>query len=88
MRRQGAGPQRRRRPRLHGRRTCRPEYWLAEADGPGRDERTRNALAEAVAVVAYGRSTEGRRALARATAGEPGLSQPWLRTLVTRLANA
>jgi hypothetical protein len=49
------------------------------------DERTRFALAEAVALVEYGRSAEGRRALARAMAGEPALSKPWLRTLVHHL---
>jgi hypothetical protein len=38
-----------------------------------------------VALVEYGRSAEGRRALARAMAGEPALSKPWLRTLVHHL---
>jgi hypothetical protein len=66
-------------------RTLRPEQWRAEADGPGRDERTRAALAEAVALVAHGRSRAGRLALARAIIGEPGLSEPWLRTLVHQL---
>lgn len=59
--------------------------WLAGPEGPRRDERTRAALAEAVAIVAYGRSPQGRRALARATAGEPGLRESWLRSLVTEL---
>lgn len=63
----------------------RPERWLAEAPGPDRDERTRQALAEAVALVAYYRSSPGRRALARAVGRKPALDQPWLRTLVTRL---
>lgn len=53
--------------------------------GPRHDERTRRALAEAVALVEYGRSLEGRRALARAMAGEPALSKPWLRSLVHHL---
>ncbi|MBL7497996.1 hypothetical protein I6A84_01425 [Frankia sp. CNm7] len=66
-------------------RTFRPERWRAEADGPGRDERTRVALAEAVALVAHGRSRAGRHALARAIAGESTLSEPWLRTLVRQL---
>jgi hypothetical protein len=66
-------------------RSFRPEQWLAEADGPGRDERTRQALAEAAALVAYGRSRDGRRALARAIGREPTLAQPWLRSLVTDL---
>ncbi|MEU7908298.1 hypothetical protein [Actinoplanes sp. NPDC049118] len=47
-------------------RTFRPGDWTAEADGPGRDEHTRQALAEAAALVAYGRSTAGRHAVARA----------------------
>ncbi|WP_026310664.1 hypothetical protein [Parafrankia elaeagni] len=66
-------------------RTFRPEQWRAEADGPGRDERTRVALAEAVTLVAHGRSRTGRHALARAIAGAPALSEPWLRTLVRQL---
>jgi hypothetical protein len=52
---------------------------------PRHDDPARRALAEAVALVAYGRSREGRRAIARATAGEPALAQPWLRSLVTHL---
>jgi hypothetical protein len=66
-------------------RSFRPDRWRAGPDGPGRDERTRQALAEAAALVAYGRSPTGRQALARAIDGEPALAQPWLRTLVTDL---
>jgi hypothetical protein len=66
-------------------RSYRPVDWLAESDGPRRDEDTRRALAEAAALVAYGRSGVGRRALARAVAGEPALSEPWLRKIVTGL---
>ncbi|GID95105.1 hypothetical protein ACFQFC_32680 [Amorphoplanes digitatis] len=66
-------------------RSFRPGDWLAAAEGPRRDEQTRQALAEAVAVVAYGRSGDGRRALARAVHGEPALAQPWLRSLVSQL---
>jgi hypothetical protein len=66
-------------------RSFRPERWLAEAPGPGRDERTRQALAEAAALVAYGRSRAGRHALARSIRREPALAQRWLRTLVTNL---
>jgi len=66
-------------------RTLRPERWLAEAPGPDRDERTRQALAEAAAIVAHGRSRSGRQALARAVGREPALAQPWLRSLVTAL---
>jgi hypothetical protein len=66
-------------------RSLRPEQWLAVTQEPGRDEHTRQALAEAAALVAHGRSRPGRRALARAIGGEPALAQPWLRTLVTHL---
>lgn len=66
-------------------RTFKPERWLAEAPAPDRDLDTRQAIAEAVAVVHYGRSAAGRRAIARATAGEPALAEAWLRTLVTAL---
>jgi hypothetical protein len=55
--------------------------------GPQHDQWTRFALAEAVALVEYGRSAEGRRALARAMAGERALSKPWLRTLIHQLNN-
>ncbi|MEU4691865.1 hypothetical protein [Actinoplanes sp. NPDC023714] len=84
-------------------RSYRPDQWVAEppvdgvvaalleatgnGPGPRRDERTRQALAEAAALVAYGRTREGRQSLARAIAGEPALSEPWLRTLVTDLNN-
>jgi hypothetical protein len=67
-------------------RSFRPEHWLATADGPERDERTRQALAEAVALVAHGRSRPGRQALARAIQREPALAQPWLRSLITALS--
>lgn len=63
-------------------RSFRPVHWLAEDDGPHRDERTRQALAEAVALVAHGRSKEGRLAIARATEGEPARQESWLRTLL------
>lgn len=66
-------------------RSFRPAEWTTPGDGPGRDEKTRAALAEAVALVRYGRSREGRRAIARAIDGEPGLRESWLRSLVTDL---
>jgi hypothetical protein len=66
-------------------RTYRPLWWLADADGPGRSAATRQALAEAAALVAYGRSTQGRTALARAISGEQALAQPWLRSVVLAL---
>ena len=55
-------------------RTFRPERWLAEAPAPGRDETTRQAIAEALAIVSYGRSRAGRQALARAA---DGASRRW-----------
>ncbi|SNR66590.1 hypothetical protein [Actinoplanes regularis] len=67
-------------------RSFRPDRWTAEAEGPDRDERTRQALTEAAALVAYGRSRAGRQAVARAVGRDPALSHPWLRTLVTNLA--
>ncbi|MFC0033457.1 hypothetical protein ACFFMM_28435 [Micromonospora chaiyaphumensis] len=66
-------------------RSFRPDRWLRPDDGPGRDERARQALAEAVALVAYGRGASGRRALASGIDREPALAQPWLRSLVRRL---
>jgi hypothetical protein len=66
-------------------RSFRPDQWLADADEPDRSQATRQALAEAVALVSYGRSARGRRALAQATSGEPALAQPWLRSLVLKL---
>jgi hypothetical protein len=62
-----------------------PARWLADPDGPGRSAATRQALAEAAALVAYGRSSQGRTALARAISGEPALAQPWLRSVVLAL---
>jgi hypothetical protein len=66
-------------------RSYRPDLWLADGDGPRHDEETRDALAEATALVLYGRSPAGRHALARAMAGEPALRESWLRTLIGRL---
>jgi len=66
-------------------RTLRPRQWRADADGPGRDEHTRVALAEAAALAAHGRSRAGRHALAAAITREPSLAEPWLRTLVHQL---
>lgn len=64
-----------------------PAQWLDEAPAPGRDDKTRQALAEAVSLVSYGRSPQGRTALARVMDGEPALSQPWLRSLIRHLNN-
>lgn len=67
-------------------RSFRPELWvLPEADGPQHDDATRRALAEAVAVVAAGRSRQTRMALRRVLMREPAYARPWLRALVTEL---
>ncbi|MGN9779424.1 hypothetical protein ACTMS0_27260 [Micromonospora sp. H33] len=66
-------------------RSFRPDQWLTPDNGPDRDDKARQALAEAVALVRYGRSTLGRRALASAINHEPALAQPWLRSLVRQL---
>lgn len=66
-------------------RSYRPESWLTDGEGPRHDDETRGALAEATALVRYGRSAEGRHALARAMAGEPTLREPWLRALIGEL---
>jgi hypothetical protein len=63
--------------------------WLDEdISVPARDPKVVAALAEAVAIVAYGRSTNGRRALTDAITPEPAMREPWLRTLVTELRRA
>ncbi|MEV6968013.1 hypothetical protein AB0M47_23170 [Hamadaea sp. NPDC051192] len=60
--------------------------WLDEdLATPARDPQAVAALAEAVAVVAYGRSSEGRNALADAITSEPTMRESWLRTLVIDL---
>lgn len=59
--------------------------WLEGAGETERDERTRRALAEAVRLVELGRTGEVRRMIARAIDGEPALSEPWLRSLRSRL---
>ena len=66
-------------------RSFTPDRWLADAAGPDHGEPARQALAEAVALVAYGRSPAGRTGLVQAVAGEPGLAEPWLRSLVADL---
>ncbi|KRB73182.1 hypothetical protein ASE01_20695 [Nocardioides sp. Root190] len=69
-------------------RSWAPSWWLAEQGGPGRDERTRTALAEAVAIVAYGRGRDGRQRIANAMAGEPALAESWLRRLRSALLSS
>jgi hypothetical protein len=62
-----------------------PDRWVEGAAETERDERTREALAEAVRLVELGRTKEVRRMIARAMDGEPALAEPWLRTLQSRL---
>jgi hypothetical protein len=62
-----------------------PDRWLAEADGPDHGDATRQALAEAVALVACGRTAATRRHIARTIGAEPVLAEPWLRSLTTAL---
>jgi hypothetical protein len=62
-----------------------PAQWIGPGAIPARDETTRRALAEAIAIVAHGRSRPGLRAIARAARHEPALSEAWLRTLVGQL---
>lgn len=65
-----------------------PPAWVRGPEPVGRDDETRWALSEAVAFAAAGRTARCRRALARATDGEPALAQPWLRRLVSRWSRA
>ena len=66
-------------------RTFRPEHWLADTDGPQRGDQTSKALAEAVAIVEYGRTRTARMQLARALTNEVAIAKPWLRHLVVEL---
>lgn len=60
--------------------------WLErDANLPTRDPQSLAALAEAVAVVAYGRSAEGRARLVAAISAEPTMREARLRSLVTEL---
>ncbi|MFD4642991.1 hypothetical protein ACFWN2_37175 [Lentzea sp. NPDC058436] len=63
-----------------------PKRWVSGPLETKRDERTREALAEAVKLVELGRTEEVRRMIARAIQGEPALAEPWLRTLHSRLS--
>lgn len=64
-----------------------PDRWLAEADGPDHRDATRQALAEAVALVASGRTAATRRAIAHAIGKEPAIAEPWLRSLAATLSH-
>ncbi|NUR47627.1 MAG: hypothetical protein HOV71_05775 [Hamadaea sp.] len=65
--------------------TFRPDRWLAEIDGPSRGDEVSQALAEALAVVAYGRTRTARSRLVQAMTTEPAMAEPWLRQLVGEL---
>ncbi|MFI5608089.1 hypothetical protein [Amycolatopsis sp. NPDC051903] len=60
--------------------------WSAEeARAPRHDDKTREALAEAQAVVAAGRTAAVRDRMVGVLVKEPAIAQPWLRALVTEL---
>ncbi|MEV0072872.1 hypothetical protein [Amycolatopsis sp. NPDC050768] len=62
------------------------ERWGAEdARAPQHDDKAREALAEALAVVAAGRTAEVRDQMVHEIVKEPAIAQPWLRALVTEL---
>ncbi|MFI7040886.1 hypothetical protein ACIBI0_29750 [Microbispora rosea] len=64
----------------------RPTRWADETVArPRHDEKTLDALTEAVAVVERGRTPEVRTALARLMAREPSFAEPWLRSLTLEL---
>jgi hypothetical protein len=66
----------------------RRDRWAAEdIHSPAHDDRTRRALAEAVAVVEAGRSAAVRKRLVRGLTREPAIAEPWLRDLVGRLGH-
>jgi hypothetical protein len=70
-------------------RSFHPRFWTSEdGDGPRHDDATREALAEAVALVTHGRGSTPRQQLARIMASEPAFSKPSLRRLVTQLHRA
>jgi hypothetical protein len=52
---------------------------------PRHDKQTRQALAEAVALVEYGTTPATRSRLRRELAATPTIAQPWLRALVQEL---
>ncbi|MFD9957671.1 hypothetical protein [Amycolatopsis sp. NPDC058986] len=61
-------------------------YWADEnVRAPRHDERTRKALAEAIALVEAGRRRDTRESLVRHLTAEPAIRERWLRSLVTEL---
>ncbi|MEU5261716.1 hypothetical protein [Amycolatopsis sp. NPDC021455] len=68
-------------------RSFRRDMWaVEEVRSPAHDDRTRRALAEAVAIVEAGRSPAVRKKLVRGVSREPAIAEPWLRDLIRRLA--
>ncbi|MFI6815674.1 hypothetical protein ACIBG7_24940 [Nonomuraea sp. NPDC050328] len=64
----------------------RPPRWAdPTVTIPPRDDKTLDALSEAVTLVDQGRSREVRQALARVMAGEPTFREGWLRSLAHEL---
>jgi hypothetical protein len=64
-----------------------PGRWRAEEpDGPRHDERTRKALAEATALIEFGRGRAVRSRLVRIMTTEPAYAESWLRSLTRQLA--
>jgi hypothetical protein len=67
-------------------RSFMPKHWgQPDPDGPRHDEKARQALAEAVALVEHGRKRDTRRTIARTMTREPAFAEAWLRRLVTQL---
>ncbi|NUT91846.1 MAG: hypothetical protein HOY78_07415 [Saccharothrix sp.] len=65
-------------------RSFRSTLWADESVAqPRHDERTRAALAEALAVVEAGRRRRGE--LVAVLCGEPAIREPWLRDLVNEI---
>ena len=62
--------------------------WVRPADGPRHDDETRQALAEAVALVRRGRTADVRRRMANVMTAEPAMSESWLRVLITQIGRA
>lgn len=67
-------------------RSFRRTRWGDESVGqPAHDDRTLDALAEAVAIVKRGRSREVRESLVRVIVSEPAFQEGWLRSLAGEL---
>ncbi len=67
-------------------RSFQPSLWIAEqADAARHDEKARQALVEAVALVSQGRSSATRNALVQAITAEPNIRHGWLRDLALEI---